>query len=85
MAWITSIDGLYGPEQVWQGYLEVADSFLASGFAAQAIEAYRGGQLHLEQSPLEENEKSTIAERLRQGLSRAELRLESSSIDDGEV
>ncbi|MDE0958041.1 MAG: hypothetical protein OSB12_05325 [Planctomycetota bacterium] len=76
---------MYGPEQVWQGYLEVADSFLASGFAAQAIEAYRGGQLHLEQSPLEENEKSTIAERLRQGLSRAELRLESSSIDDGEV
>lgn len=76
---------MYGPDQQWEGYLEVADSFLASGFASQAIEAYRGGQLHLEQSALEEDEKSSIGKRLRHGLSRAELVLESSSIDDGEV
>jgi hypothetical protein len=76
---------MYGPDQQWEGYLEVADSFLASGFASQAIEAYRAGQLHLEQSALAENEKSPIKTRLRQGLSRAELVLESSSIDDGEV
>ncbi|MDE0960821.1 MAG: hypothetical protein OSB09_08580 [Planctomycetota bacterium] len=76
---------MYGPDQMWEGYLMVADSFLASGFASQAIEAYRSGQQHLEKTQVDVAEKSKIEERLRLGISRSELVLESSSIDDSEV
>ncbi len=73
---------MYGPENPWEGYLVVGDSFLASGFASQAIGAYNDGEVCLGDSGLDSSLRKEIADRFQSSRSRAETVLESSSIDD---
>jgi hypothetical protein len=73
---------MYGPENLWEGYLVVGDSFLASGFASQAIGAYNDGEVCLGDSGLDSSLRKEIADRFQSSRSRAETVLESSSIDD---